>query len=375
MNAIQEQKVNEKFAEKNNLSIDEINMKVQEVYNELDANDFATDDARWARAHRRVRGAFRQKAKSMVNAVDGMIVCRMTNKDFDRNQYDFAMRTIDSQGKDVALSKGLINQDGQPLYQWGDNRGQPILGPDDNPGRPLCSGRAIGYTFEKDEDGEYIDIQPRYIVISKKKNDGTIPVCQIGKLSISISDSSQKGFFADNNFAYYNDASISGVHQTPYDFDEIQEILGQWNRAFGENFAVISNVEELQKFGKEHAFSKDNKDCEYDFCVVPGIVSAIFNNGDDDGGYSKYYNDTVTLEFIDYDTLETTVLNCYIPKEMLKGLAMAPDDQGIFVLQSSSYVNKDGQTQYRWHLGGFLPVDDNVDVEKFFGIEIGEEDV
>ena len=33
MNAMQEQKVNEKFAEKNNLSIDEMNMKAQEIYN------------------------------------------------------------------------------------------------------------------------------------------------------------------------------------------------------------------------------------------------------------------------------------------------------------------------------------------------------
>ena len=154
MNATQEQKINEKFAQANNLSIDDMNIKAQEIYDELDANDFATDDARWARAHRRVRGAFRKKARSMVNAMDGMIVCRMTNNDFDRKQYDFAMRAIDRDGLDAAISKGLVNSNGQPVYRWGMNQGEVITGPNGEPGRPLASGRAIGYTFTKNDDGE-----------------------------------------------------------------------------------------------------------------------------------------------------------------------------------------------------------------------------
>ena len=76
---------------------------------------------------------------------------------------------------------------------------------------------------------------------------------------------------------------------------------------------------------------------------------------------------------MDYVELETSILNVYVPKEMLKGLAMHEDDQGIFVLQSSSYKDKEGNDKYQWHLGGFLPVDDDVDVEEFFGIAITED--
>ena len=368
MNAMQEQKVNEKFAEKNNLSIDEMNMRAQEIYNNLNADEFENDDARWARAHRRVRGAFRKKARSMTNAMDGMIVCRMTNRDFDRNQYDYAMRILESQGLDTARSQGLVDKDGNPIYRWGDKAGQVILNQNNNPGRPQASGRAIGYTFEKNADGEYESIDSRFIIISKKKTDDAIPVCQVGRLSLSVNDKKQDGFFNDNFSAYYNDSSLSNEHKAPYDYDEVQEILGQWNKAFGDNMYVISEINALQDFAKEHAYSKDNKKAEYDFCVVPGIVSAI------SPGATKYNNDTVVLEFIDYDTLETTTLFVYVPKEMLQGLAMVEDDQGIFVLQASSYVDKEGNTKTQWHLGGFLHVDDDVDVEEFFGVDVDEGD-
>lgn len=368
MKAIHEKKANEKFAEKNNLSIDEMNLKAQEVYDELDANKFASDDARWARAYRRVRGAFRKKARSMSNSVDGMIVCRMTNRDFDRNQYDYAMRTLNKDGLESAISQGLVNKDGNPIYRWGDSAGKVILNENKEPGRPQASGRAIGYTFEKTADGEYKNIDPRFIIISKRKNDDTIPVCQVGRLALSISDDKQKGFFSGNHSAYYNDASISNEYKAPYSYDEIQEILGQWNQAFGDNLNVISNAVDLREFGENHAYSKDNKECEYDFCVIPGNVAAI------SPGPTKYHNDTVVLEFMDYVELETSILNVYVPKEMLKGLEMHEDDQGIFVLQSSSYKDKEGNDKYQWHLGGFLPVDDDVDVEEFFGIDITEDE-
>ena len=360
MKAIHEKRANESFAQKNGLSIDEMNQKAQEIYNELDANQFANDDARWGRAYRRARGAFRKKARSMANSVDGMIVCRMTNKDFNRNQYDFAMRVMERDGMDAAISQGLMNKDGQPIYKWGNDIGKPIVDDDGNPGRPLASGRAIGYTFKRDKEGVYESIDPRYIVINKKKTDSAIPVCQVGKLAISIGDDKQANFFGDNNFAYYNDASIDNTHKAPYNFEEVQEILGQWNQAFGNHFAVISNINDLVSFEMDHAYSKDNKDCEYDFCVIPGTITAISPNG-------KYNNATVVLEFVDYDDpdLETSLLTVYIPEPMLQGLHMQEDDQGIFVLQAF-----EGKEHTRWHLGGFLHVADDVDVEEFFGVKL-----
>ena len=361
MKSIYEKKATLKFAEDNNLSIDELNLEVKKIYDSYNPEDFATDDARWARAYRRVRAAFRKKARSMGNAVDGMIVCRMTNRDFDRNQYDYAMRTLQKDGLDAAISFGLVNQDGQPIYQWGNNKGSVIVDKDGNPGRPLASGRAIGYTFAKNDDGSYKNIEPRYIVISKDRTDSSIPVCQIGKLALSITDNKQENFkYAKNNTAYYNDASVSSLHKAPYTSEEVNEILVQWNEAFGDKFSVISNVKQLNDFKETHAFSKDTKENEFDFCVIPGTVAAISPGG-------KYSNATVLIECVDYDTLETQILSIFIPETMLQGLAMAEDDQGIFILQ----VNKFKEDNYRWHLGGFLPIDDSVDVEQFFGIDLG----
>ena len=364
MKAIHEKQANEKFAQRNNLSIDEMNAKAQEVYDQLDANKFANDDARWARAYRRVRGAFRKKARSMGNAMDGMIVCRMANRDFDRKQYDYAMGECERKGKDEAIAKGLVNKDGQPIYQWGNNKGKVIVDENGEPGRPLASGRAIGYTFEKNDEGEYVSIDPRFIVISKKKVDNTIPICQVGKVALSLMDDSQEGFFSDNYSAYYNDASISNVQKSPYSYDEVNDILTQWNLAFKDHFSIVSSVKDLTSFVQNHAYSKDNKECEYDFCVIPGNVVEVAAGG-------RYSNAGVTLEFIDYDTLETSILTSYIPQPMLKGLDMQDDDKGIFVLQ----VSLDNNNKERWHLGGFLHVDDDVDVEQFFGVNVGEEDV
>ena len=230
------------------------------------------------------------------------------------------------------------------------------------PGRPLASGRAIGYTFTKNDEGEYTDIEPRYIIISKQNTDSTIPVCQAGKIALSIGDNKQENFFGNNNFAYYNDFALSNLHKAPYDYDEVQEILGQWNKAFGDNFTVVSNVNELASFEMDHSYSKDNKKPEFDFCVIPGTIMGIIPGG-------MYSNATVTLEFIDYDTLETSLINVFVPEPMIKGLHMQEDDQGIFVLQAF-----EGKEKTRWHLGGFLHVDDSVDVEEFFGVDLGDEE-
>lgn len=364
MKAIHEQKLNENFAKKNNLSIDEMNIRAQEVYDTLNEADFATDDARWARAYRRVRGAFRKKARSMANSESGMIVCRMSNKDFDRNQYDYAMRILLKDGKEQALAQGFVNKDGNPIYRFGDKTGQVILNDNNEPGRPGASGRAIGYTFKTDDEGNLTDVQSRYIIISKRKVDDHIPVCQIGNLSISVADDKQANFpYSDNNFAYYNDSSLSAINQPPYNTDEVNFILHQWNEAFGDNFTIVSNVNDLETFKNEHAYSKDHKENEYDFCVVAGIVGEIFPSQ-----YGKYGNSSVTIEFVDYETLETDTLRMFVPEEMLQGLCMAEDDQGIFVLQ----VSKGKNDIVMWHLGGFLPVADDVDVEAFFGINMEE---
>jgi len=369
MKAIYEKKLSHNFAQQNGISVVEIDKKAQEIFDSLPEVDSVTkekmsEDARWGRAYRKVRRAFNKKVKEMANSMDGMIVCRMTNRDFDRNQYNYAMRTLITEGKDAAISKGLINDDEQPLYQWGDKKGQIILNENQEPGRPSVIGRAIGYTFKQNDNGEYESIEPRYFFIGKDKADTNVPICQIGKLGVNVANKKQDGFFSDNHFLFYNNALLDAERTAPYNVNDIQEILGQWNQAFGDNFTVVSNKNDLSTFKDEHTYSKDNKKAEYDFCVIPGNVMGIVIK-------EKWFNSEIDIEFIDYDTLESSLMSVYIPLELLQGLDIHEDDKGIFVLQSVQYGKNTN-----WHLGGFLHVDDDVDVEEFFGVDLsGDEDV
>lgn len=371
MKAIHEKAINEKFAQQHSISIDEMNIKAQENFDALPDIDPVTgeelsEDAKWGRAYRQTRRAFSKKVKTMANAVDGMIVCRMPNIDFNRNQYNFALRQMEKDGKEVAMQGGFVDENGNPLYTWGNQKGEIIVDDDGNPGRPSVNGRAIAYIFKKNDKGEYKNIEPRYMFINRTKADDNIPVCQLSRFAISVADKKQDGFFADTNYIYYNDATLSADSHAPYNFDEVQEILGQWNRAFGEHFTVISSKDELTSFKEEHTYSKDNKKTEYDFCVIPGNVMGV------SPGTQKWNNAEVSVEFIDYDTLESSIISIYIPPEFIPGLDIHDDDKGIFVLQSVQYGEKQ-----RWHLGGFLHVADDVDVEAFFGVSLGdgEEDV
>lgn len=355
-----ERKINEVFAAKHDLSIDQINAAAEEEFEKLNPEDFESDDARWGRALRRARGGFRVIASKMKNSQDGMIVCRFRDADFDRSQYNRAKRVEALEGREAAIQQGLMNKDGQPIYKYGNNIGKVIT-------EPSAYGGAAGYFIEYNH-GEKI-ITPRYVNIGQKYIENNIPICQIGRISANDAKKIQTGFpYSKEVGVWYNASTLDPEHQAPYNAEEVMEILSDWNEAFGTDIPAITTQIDLADFGREHCHITKNDGHEYDFCYLPGrIVQIVVPQ-------TQYDDIRVVIEFLDSNTLEDRVINTFIPRGAFQGLFLQEDLLGICVLQSYDFANNKEDTQHKWHLGGFLPVNSDVEVEKFFGVSYEEDE-
>ena len=358
-----EQKINEKFAEKYGLSIEQLNKAAEEEYEKLNPEDFPSDDARKGRALRRARGGFRAIAAKMKNSKDGMIVCRFRDSDFARNQYNRAKRVEANEGTEAAIKQKLMNKEGQPIFQYGNDIGKVIA-------KPTAFGGAAGYFIDY-KDGERI-ITPKYISIGENYVNNEIPICQLGRLSVNNGKKVQENFpYSDDNIVWYNASTLDDDHQAPYSAEEIVQILSDWNEAFGTSIPAITTRDELADFGREHCQITKDDGHQYDFCYVPARIAQVMP-------ITNPYEDVrVVIEFLDSETLEDEILNVFIPQGAFQGLYLQEDRLGICILQSYDFSNKKDDTQHKWHLGGFLPVQNDVEVERFFGVSYGgiDEDV
>lgn len=349
---------NKVFAEENGLSLQMIEEEAEKIYNELNPNDFDSDESRMIRALRRSRGAFRKQAQQMGKAEEGMIVFRFRDYSFDRDQYNIAKSKELKDGREAAIEEGYMNEEGQPLYRFGMNKGKVIA-------KPNANGSAVGYLNKEDKDGEEI-IETRYIAIGDRVVNDTIPVCQVGRIAGSIGQKRNPNFvYSDKNMFWYNASAIDDFHRAPYSREDIAVILRDWDEAFtdkdGENLVPkLKSYEELMDFAEDHCQRKSQDDYQFDFCFIPGIISEI---SVPDNEFDNVY---VTIEFTDYDTNEVSFIGTFIPQGHLKGLSMSEGSIGICALQAYNF--KDDDSPIRWHLGGFLNAKDNVAIEEFFGV-------
>lgn len=354
-----ERKINDVFAAKHDLSIEQINAAAQEEFDKLNPDDFASDDARWGRALRRARGGFRIIAAKMKDSKDGMIVCRFRDYDFDRGQYNRAKRIEANEGLEEAIKQKVMNKDGQPIYKYGENIGKVIA-------KPTATGGAAAYFIDYDH-GERI-ITPRYINIGKDQVENNIPICQLGRISANDAKKIQPDFpYSKEVGMWYNASTLDPEHQAPYSADEIMQILSDWNTAFGTDIPAITTEADLTDFGRDNCCIKGN-DHRYDFCYLPGrIVQIVVPQ-------TPYDDIRVVIEFLDYNTLQDRIINTFIPQGAFQGLFLQEDLLGICVLQSYDFKGNEENTLHRWHLGGFLPVQSDVEVERFFGVTYEDDD-
>lgn len=348
-----ERKINEVFAAKHDLSIEQIDAAAKEEFEKLNPEDFASDDARWGRALRRARGGFRAIASKMKNSKDGMIVCRFRDSDFARGQYNRAKRIEATEGLEAAIKKGVMNKEGQPIFKYGSDAGKVIA-------EPSAFGGAAGYFIDYD-NGERI-ITPKYINIGKDHVENNIPICQMGRIAANDAKKVQPNFpYSKEVSMWYNASTLDPQHRAPYDADEIMEILSDWNNAFGSEIPAITTEVDLMDFGREYCCIKGD-DHKYDFCYLPGrIVQIVVPK-------TQYDDIRVVIEFLDYSTFQDRVINTFIPRGAFQGLFLQEDLLGICVLQSYDFQGNEENTMHRWHLGGFLPVNNDVEVERFFGV-------
>lgn len=358
-----EQETNIKFAEKHGISIKIIDQTAQEVYDSLNPDDFLSDDERWGRALRRARGSYRRIANSLKNAREGMIVCRLKDSDFNRRQYNNALRVKDTEGLSAAIEQGLMDKDGNPLFQYGMDKGKPI-------GKPTAYGSAIGYFIDNNNGKEEYDV--RLIKISDRDVESNIPICQTGRISTTPGKTSAQDFkYSSQPVVWYKANTVDADHLAPYDTDEMVTILKDWLAAFDNDaFKVpkITDLVTLNKWSRENCHRQKGDGHEYDFCFYPGRISEIAVTDKD------YEDNLVWIELVDYNDFDSMSIPVYMSKNIFQSLHIADDMSGVCVLQAYSF-NKENPDDIKWHLGGFLPADKGVVVEEFFGVDYGEENV
>jgi len=368
MNSIidNEIEINKKFAEDHNLSAEMLERKAEEIYQELNPDDFESDDARRIRSLRRARGSMRMLARNMLNAENGMLVFRFRDFAFDRDQYNASMNQLSKVGQEEAYKKKFVDKEGNPVYRYGAKTGQRILD-------PKANGGAVGYLYEKNKDGEET-IKVKYFAISEDRVEDTIPVCQYGAISARVGKSPRKNFkYSKDKMMWYNAGAIDEVHKAPYSEEEIAIILDDWNKAFTDKngkilIEQVATEMDLYDFAFEHSSIKNPKDYQYDFCCIPCVISDITTPK------TIYENVGVVIEFTDHTTNEVSTITSYLHPSHIKGLAISVGATGIACLQSYKYKDKTtGEEKIGWHLGGFLQVQDDVDLSAFFGDNNNEE--
>lgn len=359
----------EKIAEENGLSKSMITEEVrktcdkireQEAKKEDDEKKLSEENIQ-LRAYRRVRHGIKKVIYRLQKRQKGMIICRfLDTRDFDKNAFKRSMSAKVTNPKE-ALSEGFVDEEGYPLYPYGTNKGKRI-----DMTRIKSLGKAIGYIVETNEDGEEVG-RLKHILISTEQSEDNIPVTQLGEISLNEGKPKDK----DENFPYsnevpmwYNAGVIDSNQRPPYTKSEIAMVLSQWNAVLGdENTEAIRNSDDLYNFREKYESKQRGDENSYRFCFAPVIVGNINIQKLPNGEINKYKDTTVTLELIE-DSDYPDNINLFLPWEHLQGLSIEPGMTGIAVLQAYDY--KKGEPDPRWHLGGFLPAQDDIDVSEFF---------
>ena len=343
-----------KYAEKYGLSQTMIETEIQNIYNSLNPKDFASDDARMLRAIKRGRGAFRRKAQQLANAQEGMIVFRSQDYDWDRRQFNYAMAEEAKNGREEAIKKGLMNDDGQPIYQFGSDKGKPIF-------KPAANGNAVGYICTIDKKTKKEVVKPKFFGISERLVEENIPVCQMGQIAAKEGEKVNKDFpYSNDKTMWYRVSTLDDEHISPYSKEELSVIIEDWDKAFGEKIPKLTSFEELLDYGEKHCRRASKDKHLYDFCFIPGTISSV------DKPETEYENVRVNIEFVDYENDEIHYIGVYLPPGHIKGLPIEEGISGICVLQAYNF--KSDMDDPYWHLGGFLSAQDDVSVEEFFGV-------
>lgn len=320
-NADAERQKTLKFAEDNNIPDDEVNSVYDEIFSQLP--DDLSDNAKVLRALRKTRGALRKIANSSANYVEGFMVARFPNSDYNLNAWNKVDNYIKEHGKDDAEAKGMIDDEGNYLHtslttNFSDQMGKKI---DKNDIR----GNALG--LFKGEKG----IDMRFLTISKFCVNDTIPICREISMNVKEADNAGRVFPKKKQF-YLNGARYTTMshYYSAEDFESYAEMI---EKELGDIF--FSSKDEIDDYASAEENNRYNLAAA--FCTVNRIGTPLDNG-------------SVPVEIELDDELITTWGEKYVFKDLVI-------EEGIVGLAFiNTYINKEGNAGYR--ICGFLPLSD-----------------
>lgn len=313
---------NKKFAEENNISPEEMEKIYDEIYEKLPES--LTGDKRILRALRKTRGTLRQKANATGEEIDGFILMRFRDNDFDPNAWKKVDEFIANNSLEDAIAKKMVNDEGQYLHT------SFTTSFSNQHGKVIDKKNARGYAIAiiSTEKGTEL----RWLSIGKFNVWDKIPLCR--EVTLIVKEGNQAGpLFTDKNVLFLNGTKLSSENAY-YSEDDFQGYADLIEDLCGDiAYYTQSEID---------AFAQENSSNKWNYIAVP-VISVIRIGAPLDDG-------TVPIEF----EVDDGQITGWASKNVFKGLTIEEGIQGILML--NTYLNKEGQPGYR--VGGFIPLDD-----------------
>lgn len=312
---------NAKFAEENGISQEEMDDVYQEIFENLPED--LTGDNRIKRALRKTRGALKKKVNVQGIELDGFIIMRFRNNDFEANAWNKVDKYVTENGIDAAKAKGFVNEKGEYIHSslttsFSNQQGKVI-------DKDNVRGSAIAIVTNKDNQNEL-----RWLNIGKFNVFDKIPLCR--EVQLIIKEGNQAGpLFPDRNAYFLNGVKLTQANAY-YSDEEFQAYGNLIEKLCGD--IVYYTKEEIDEYAQANTSNRNN------YIAVPVSSVSRLGNAIDNG--------SVPIEF----ELDDDQITVWADKDIFRDLTIEEGIQGIAML--NTYVNNEGNPGYR--IGGFLPL-------------------
>ena len=320
-NADTERQKNMKFAEDHDIPQEEMDKVYEEIYEKLPEN--LTGDKREARALRKTRASFKKRINSTGTKLDGFILMRFRDNDFDAKAWEKVDNYVKENGIEKAKEQGMVDSDDKYVHTaftttFSTQHGKVI-------DKENVRGTAVAIVTNDQGKNEL-----RWLNIGKFNVNDTIPLCR--EVELVIKEANSPGpLYPDRNAYFLNGVNITQPN-TYYSDDDFQ--------AYGD--LIESLCGDIAFYTKDEIddYAEDNKDNRNNFIAVPTQSVLRIGNAFDNG------NVPIDLE------LDDEQITVWAIKNIFKDLSIEEGIQGIALL--STYINKEGVPGYQ--IGGFIPL-------------------
>lgn len=320
-NAETERQKNIDFAKEHNISQDEMDKVYEDIFEKLPEN--LTGEKRELRALRKTRASFKKKINSSGTRLDGFILMRFRDNDFDARAWEKVDDYVSENGIDKAKEQKLVNDEGEYLHtafttSFSNQHGKVI-------DKDNVRGTAIAIVTNEENQNEL-----RWLNIGKFIVNDNIPLCR--EVELTIKEANSPGpLFTDKNAYFLNSVSVDQPN-TYYSEDDFQ--------AYGDLIEDLCG--DIAYYTKDEidGFAEENADNRNNYIAVPTQSVLRIGNAFDNG------NVPIDLE------LDDDQITVWAVKNIFKDLSIEEGIQGIALL--NTYVNKEGVPGYQ--IGGFIPL-------------------